>query len=90
MTPYDYPDNVGADDGFLSFLRIVVVVLSVAIVAVAIMAATSSSKNTIGEKGASTFEERIQEEYIGCVSKATTNRDPDLLTRCKEILEVIQ
>ena len=89
MTPYDYPDYTGVDDGFLSFLRIVVVVLLVAIVVVAIMAATSSSKNTIGEK-ASTFEERIQEEYIGCVSKATTNRDPDLLTRCKEILEVIQ
>lgn len=47
--------------------------------------ATPPSFNSKSEK---TFEEKMEEAYFDCVSKALVNRDAALLRACDEVLKV--
>lgn len=87
MSPYDYPDYDSGDDWIFS--KIILAIIVAILVIFFIVLISSHEEHKIYEETLS-FEERVQEEYLDCVSKASVNRDSELLISCKDILEVIQ
>ena len=67
-------------------MEIIEKVVAVTTIVVLILIIITSVNNE--PKPELTFEEKKEEAYFDCISRATVNRDADLLRACDEVLKI--